>query len=574
MSAYNTLTTTEGDLLLASPDLIPWEEYPRPQLVRNSFLCLNGWWDFREGDGKVEKIRVPFAPESILSGIHRSIQPGTKLYYSRSFTLPEGFRRGRVLLHFGAVDQIALVKLNDITLGEHRGGYGHFSFDVTEYIKDENLLEVTAADPLDGIFPYGKQKLKRGGMWYTPTSGIWQTVWMESTPEVYVRALHTEQTENNCVKITADGVNEGILTLTSPGGEHSFPMKNGEAVISLENSRLWSPEDPYLYHYTLRAGEDEVRSYFACRSLECAVVNGIPRILLNGKPYFFHGLLDQGYFADGGLTPASPVCYINDIAAMKRLGFNMLRKHIKIEPERFYYDCDRMGMIVFQDMVNNGGYSFFRDTALPTLGLKKLPDRWLHRNKKSRAVFLTAMEETVEMLREHPCICYWTIFNEGWGQFCGDELYRKLKALDSTRIIDTASGWFGERESDVESLHVYFKPVKLTKSSPRPVILSEFGGYSLKLPAHSFNREGNYGYRDFTEKEAFEEALVKLYRDEVLPAIRQGLCGAVYTQVSDVEDETNGLLTFDRRICKVSEEAMCEVAKALFKAIDQPHAII
>ena len=394
------------------------------------------------------------------------------LVYRKTFTLPEGFVRDRVLLHFGAVDQCASITLNGAPLGEHRGGYAPFTLDITEHLQLTNTLVVEVTDNLpDKVLPYGKQCEKRGGMWYTPVSGIWQTVWIESVPAEYVHSLRIETGSDHAV-IHADGVTEGVVTVITPEGELRANLHDGVARVDIPAPRLWSPEDPYLYEFTLQTAADTVRSYFALRILDIREINGIPRLCLNGKPYFFHGVLDQGYFSDGIFTPAMPQCYDDDIRAMKELGFNMLRKHIKIEPEYFYYACDKMGMIVFQDMVNNGDYSFLRDTALPTVGLKSLPDRWLHRDPATRQAFITGMEETVRNLYNHPCICCWTIFNEGWGQFDSETMYRRLKELDSSRFIDTASGWFRGAPSDVDSHHVYFKPVKL-KASDKPVFLSE-----------------------------------------------------------------------------------------------------
>jgi beta-galactosidase/beta-glucuronidase len=280
-------------------------------------------------------------------------------------------------------------------------------------------------------------------------------------------------------------------------------------------------------------------------------VDGTPRVLLNGKPYFFNGVLDQGYFSDGIYTPASPKEYENDILAMKSLGFNTLRKHIKVEPEEFYYQCDRIGMVVFQDMVNNGKYSFLRDTALPTIGIKKLPESWIKRTSAQKDAFVEGMRRTVNQLYNHPSVCYYTIFNEGWGQFDSDKMFYLLKELDSSRIIDTNSGWFGGHKSDVESNHIYFKKIKLKKSN-KPLILGEFGGYSYKIKEHSANLKKTYGYKLFDDGEKFEDALISLYENEVISEIENGLCGAIYTQLSDVEDETNGFLTYDRKICKVN----------------------
>ena len=561
---FANLYTPEGENL---PD-IPWNVYPRPQMKRDSFFCLNGEWDISINEGNWEKIIVPFPPESLLSGICRRVGVDPKLYYRKKFSLPDGFSRGRVLLHFGAVDQIARVTLNGCELGEHRGGYTPFSFDVTDVIREENTLEVFVRDQLHAkVLPYGKQCEKRGGMWYTPVTGIWQTVWLESVPENYIKSIKIE-TDESFALISVQGAEEGEVYVSTPDAEISFPLSSGQARVEIESPRLWSPEDPYLYEFTIKAGEDEVRSYFALRTLSVGNVNGVPRLLLNGKPYFFHGLLDQGYFSDGIYMPASPAGFERDITEMKRLGFNMLRKHIKIEPEQFYYDCDRLGMVVFQDMVNNGSYSFLRDTALPTAGLKKLSDKHLHRDKKTRAAFVSSMKETVQLLYNHPCICYWTIFNEGWGQFESEKMYHKLKEMDSSRFIDTASGWFSGAESDVESLHIYFKPVKIGKSE-KPIVLSEFGGYSYKPEGHVFNTEKTYGYRFFREREAFENSLLKLYREEVIPLVKDGLCASVYTQVSDVEDETNGLLSYDRKVCKVSEAPMVEIAKAIYSEIEK-----
>ncbi|MBR6709579.1 MAG: glycoside hydrolase family 2 [Clostridia bacterium] len=556
---------------------VPWQSYPRPQLQRDSFFCLNGRWDIRINGGEREDILVPFPPESLLSGRCRDTGRRPHLQYSRRFALPDGFVRGRVLLHFGAVDQTAQVKLNGVLLGEHRGGYAHFSFDITDCLQADNLLEVEVTDDLaDGVLPYGKQSLRRGGMWYSPISGIWQTVWIESVPVEYVRALRITPVGEG-VTVLVEGVCSGEITVLTPDGTMTVLLEAlpdsvvpaARAVIRPAKPRYWSPDDPYLYRFTLKASEDSVDSYFALRTLSVEHVDGMPRLCLNGHPYFFHGLLDQGYFSDGIFTPASPEGYADDILAMKALGFNTLRKHIKVEPEQFYYDCDRLGMIVFQDMVNNGDYSFLRDTALPTVGIKRMPDRLLHSDRDTRAAFLSAMEETVEQLYNHPSVCYWTIFNEGWGQFDHAAACRRLRELDATRFIDSTSGWFkppiGAGESDVESLHVYFKPVKIrhNRGGDRPVVLSEFGGYAYKPEGHAFNLDKIYGYRILPSSEALTDAVERLYLDEILPAIGRGLCAAIYTQVSDVEDETNGLLSYDRRVTKVDAARMCALAEQL-----------
>ena len=565
------LLTPEGERLKNQPaGFIPWKIYPRPRLKRASFLCLNGEWDLYVGTSeKSEKILVPFPPESILSGIGRTMPKGEKLCYRRSFSLPEGFKKSRTILHFGAVDQTAEVYLNGVFLGMHTGGYSPFSFDITMHLHAENILEVFVTDTLDGILPYGKQREDRGGMWYTPISGIWQTVWIESLPEKYVSGIKIKtDCEKAQISVSVnDGKANGVIIL----GDKEFPLENGKATVIPESPVLWSPENPHLYNITVKVGEDMAESYFALRSLQVLNLDGFPRLCLNGKPYFFHGLLDQGYFSDGIFLPASPEGYERDIMVAKKLGFNMLRKHIKVEPEIFYYYCDRMGMTVFQDMVNNSDYSFIRDTALPTVGIKHLNDKRLHKNEKSRAAFLSGMCDTARQLSFHPSVCYWTIFNEGWGQFDHASAYKRLKRIDDSRFIDSVSGWFTPRKakklkSDLCSFHVYFKPIKLKKAKEKPVVLSEFGGYSYKIEAHSFNLDNNYGYRTFTVGKEFENALEKLYMNEVLPAIeRSGLSAAVYTQLSDVEDETNGLITYDRRSIKVNEKLMKKIGTNLTK---------
>ena len=561
------LLTPEGEALQADPHAIPWNVYPRPQMKRDSFLCLNGDWEVTVNGEAPRAIRVPFCPESILSGMCMPPSASVTMDYFKTFTLPKDFNKGRVILHFGGVDACANIIVNGDRVGFHQGGYEAFSFDITDHLQSENQLTVEVWDNLrTHTLPYGKQRADRGGMWYTPVSGIWQTVWLESVPETYVKSLRID-TDGDTATILAEGATEGTVTVTTPEGDLIFPLAGGKATVTIPSPRYWCPEDPYLYEFTLEAGEDRVSSYFALRTLEIKQVGGIPRLCLNGRPYFLHALLDQGYWSDGIYTPATPDGYEKDILAMKELGFNTLRKHIKVEPEQFYYDCDRLGMLVMQDMVNNGHYSFFRDTALPTVGLKKLKDKSLHRDKATRTAFFKGMEATVNQLRNHPCIVYWTIFNEGWGQFDSQSAFERLKDLDSTRFIDTASGWFKGADSQVDSEHIYFKPVKL-KYSEKPMVLSEFGGYSYKPEGHVANPVNTYGYRFFKERDDFESALVRLYEDEIIPAVGQGLCGAVYTQVSDVEDETNGLLSYDRRVCKVAHPPMKAIAEKLNKAIE------
>ncbi len=549
---------------------VPFSEYPRPQMKRDSYFCLNGSWRFslenKKGRVTLGSILVPFPPESRLSRIERQIKKGDTMIYRRSFSLPDGFQKDRVLLHFGAVDQRTEVFFNGNKAGEHEGGYLPFSFDVTEYLKKGvNEITVKVQDPMDRSLPYGKQTEAPGGMWYTKVSGIWQTVWMESVPKNAIASLRVTPSRDRVTIEVEGGTEEKRLILQEENSAREIPFTGKSCTLSFSQPKNWTPEIPYLYRFTLLSGEDRVESYFALRDITVRESGGRSVLCLNGKPYYFHGLLDQGYFPDGIFLPASPEGFRQDILKMKACGFNMLRKHIKVEPALFYYECDRLGMAVFQDMVNAGEYSFLRDTALPTLGIRSgithsVPE-------KTKKAFLDTALGTLEALYHFPSVLYYTIFNEGWGQFDADRCYQICKEKDPSRIYDATSGWFTQKESDVVSEHIYFKKIKLFAKKGRPLILSEFGGYSLKIPGHCFNEKNTYGYRFFTDKKAFQKALFDLYEKEVLPCIEnEGLCATVLTQVSDVEDETNGLLTYDRVILKVDEAPMRRLAKRLQEA--------
>ena len=559
---YTSLTT---EYMSEMDRTTPWADYPRPSMVRESYLCLNGEWDFAANESDEcmeynEKILVPFPPESPASGIERNMTDTTVLHYRRKFSLPEGFNKGRILLHFGAVDNICDVYVNGSHTAYHDGGYLPFKADITDLLIDgENEIYVRVRDDLSGLYPYGKQKRDRGGMWYTPISGIWQTVWIESAPKKYISSIRITPSAND-VKIKVEG-GDFKKTITLESGA-TYEFEGNEITISPIDKHLWSPEDPYLYNFTLESGEDKIESYFALREVGIKKVKGIQRITLNGKPYLFNGLLDQGYYPDGIFLPATSRGYEDDIVRMKALGFNMLRKHIKVEPEIFYHLCDKLGMIVFQDMVNNSDYSFFIDTALPTIGLKRLPILFRHKDKKEREIFTRDMLGTIDHLHFFPSVMYYTVFNEGWGQFCADKMYLKAKEYDPTRIYDATSGWFWRTKSDVDSHHVYFKKVK-QKGKKWPLVISEFGGFAYRVEGHLFG-EGNYGYNTYESQEEFEKTFDRLYVEEIKPLIKSGICALVYTQVSDVEDETNGLLTYDRRICKLSVDRTRAIMQSLY----------
>ena len=546
-----------------------WNEYPRPSFKRESYLCLNGEWELSAQkcgkETRLGKINVPFAPETRLSGINREKQDGENYIYRRTFELEDGFVKGKILLHFGAVDQICRVFVNGKAIGDHVGGYLPFSFDITDYIVDgKNQLKVVVIDDLDIELAYGKQRKDRGGMWYTPISGIWQTVWCESVPKDYIKGIRITPALDSVHIDVCAGDGEKVLTL----GEKEYKFDGNSVDIKVENPINWTPDNPHLYDFTLCYGEDKIESYFALRTVSIEEKNGKSFICLNKKPILCHGLLDQGYYSDGIYLPATPKGYEFDVLEMKKLGFNMLRKHIKIEPQLFYYYCDKYGMLVFQDMVNSGKYNFFIDTALPTVGFKRGTTHKV--SEKRREAFEKDSRATIDLLYNHPSVIYYTIFNEGWGQFDADENYLALKKYDPTRVYDATSGWFWEKHSDVHSEHIYMRPLKLRAREGRPLVLSEFGGYCWKEMGHSFNMSNTYSYKDFKSVEDFEKAFVSLYDNQVIPYIKkEGLCALVYTQVSDVEDETNGLLTYDRQVLKVDANRVKAMSERLYKAFEE-----
>ncbi len=566
-------------------------EYPRPQLRRENYTILNGYWDYSITEKPIKpeqfdgKILVPFSPESALSGVKRQLKPGEYLWYERKLTMNGIYPGMRCILHFGAVDQGCIIWLNDYEVAEHLGGYLPFEVDITKDIREgENTLTLMVTDESDSSYhSRGKQKLRRGGMWYTAQSGIWQTVWYEWVPERYITSI----------KITPDVVKSEVtiqiyqnkrypddlqyMTYSELHGMEDsrkelyqvLLIEDGKMkelvgsyqpniTIPIENCRYWSPGDPFLYDLVITAGDDQVESYFAMRSFEVKKdEKGIRRIFLNQKPYFQNGLLDQGYWPDGLYTAPSDEAMIFDILEAKRLGFNMLRKHIKVEPLRWYYHCDRLGMIVWQDMVNGGGeYNQLLVGYLPTFLpciLLRLKDNhyklFARENPEGRREWSMECRETVELLYNSPCIACWVAFNEAWGQFDSKEAYKLIRELDATRLIDHASGWYDQHIGDFESIHNYFHPLKV-KVKKRAVVFSEFGGYACYIPGHSFSL-GVFGYRIFFQPKDLNEAFQKLYREEIKKLWEKGLSAAVYTQLSDVEDEVNGLITYDRKICKV-----------------------
>jgi hypothetical protein len=555
----------------------PLPEYPRPQFRRESFLNLNGVWRCAirpDGEAPVEwdgEIVVPFSPESILSGVERQLKPEEALWYRRSFALPDGFGRGRTILHFGAADQTAEIWVNGSPVGSHAGGYLPFSFDISGALRDgENVLTVKVRDWTDGsVHAYGKQKYDRGGIWYTAQSGIWQTVWIESVPETYLAGLDVvPDFDAGTVRLRAEtNVPAAPIEATVfEAGRHAAAGTfgpDGRCELDIPDFRPWSPEDPFLYDLEIRVGEDRVQSYFGMRKFGTVIRSGRRVLALNGKPIFMNGVLDQGYWSDGLYTPPSDEAMVFDIESMKRCGFNTLRKHIKIEPLRWYYHCDRLGMIVWQDLVSGGSpFKPFYTQVLPFLGihLKDTPSAKFGRAEAApRAQFERDAAATVAHLRNCVGLALWVPFNEGWGQFDSLRLAERVRELDPTRPVDHASGWYDQGGGDLKSRHVYYRPVRLKNDGRRVLALTEFGGYSLAVDGHHAARR-EFGYRMYQDAAAWMEAYRRLYEAEILPLIEEeGLSAAIYTQLSDVEDELNGLLTFDRRVLKADETVLREL---------------
>ena len=555
-------------------------EYPRPQMRRNSYLNLNGRWEYAITDSDESPPRwdgtilVPFSPESALSGVGRSLQPGQTLWYRREVIVPQGFipADGRLLLHFGAVDQEAAVYWNGRLLGRHMGGYNAFTLDATDALGPRNSLVVRVHDDTDASFhSRGKQKTRRGGIWYTPQSGIWQTVWMEAVPRHYIEGLRIVPLfDQSAVEVMVRCSQPLQCEATVDG--RTVPFTSGEpARIPMPDFRAWSPEDPYLYDLSVTLGEDRVESYFGMRKMEVrADRGGVKRLFLNGEPYFQSGLLDQGYWPDGLYTAPSDEALIYDIQTAKAMGFNLLRKHIKVEPMRWYYHCDRLGMLVWQDMPSGGGKYRFSTITLPLVtGIHRRDNHYrafARASSQGRGEYMDELEEMVGQLFNAPSVVLWVPFNEGWGQFDSTLVMERLHALDPTRPVDPASGWHDQGAGELRSLHVYFKPFRFRRDRRgRALALSEFGGYNLRVDGHCFNQK-DYGYRRLPDAAALWRDFSRLYEREVLPAVPRGLCASVYTQLSDVEDELNGLMTYDRRVVKLDADEVRELNERLKEA--------
>ncbi|MEN6338709.1 MAG: glycoside hydrolase family 2 TIM barrel-domain containing protein [Clostridiaceae bacterium] len=557
---------TKWGKALDATNILP--EYPRPQFQRQNCQILNGAWEYaftalgaQTPPPRFEgTILVPFSPESELSGVKRTLKPNECLWYRRYVETPAGFDPNQedLILHFGAVDQFAELRVNGMSVLNHAGGYLPFSAVVSEFFAQGGVAEVVVRvrDETDtSCWSRGKQSSAPGGIWYTPQSGIWQTVWMERVPKRRVDSLAiTPLFDESAVE---------FLILTNCGGAGSIrigmsetPFTDGIPVkIPMPEFAPWSPEHPMLYDCSITMERDRVESYFGMRKFAVEKdADGKPRLFLNNKPYFHNGVLDQGYWPDGLYTAPSDEAMVYDISLMKSMGFNMLRKHIKIEPLRWYYHCDRLGMLVWQDMVNGGGkYGTFAIASPLVLG-NSHPDSdyafFAREEVRGREAYARELRETVRHLYNVPSLAMWVPFNEGWGQFDANRAVDEIRALDKTRTVDHASGWHDQKGGDVKSLHVYYKPYRFAPDPVgRAVVLSEFGGYSHHIPEHSFCKK-EFGYKRCKTPEALMKDYERLYEREVISAKVKGLSAAVYTQLSDVEQETNGFVTYDREVVK------------------------
>ena len=578
----------------------PLAEYPRPAMRRDSCEILNGPWQYAitqtaEYPAAWQgSILVPYSPEAPASGVGRTLQPGQWLHYHRLFASPAG-EGGRVLLHFGAVDYACAVQVNGHLAGGHRGGYWPFTLDITDLLNGtgRNSLWVAVQDPTGhGTQARGKQTLKPGGMFYPAQSGIWQTVWLERVPDNYIQTLtvtpdYDARTVTVRVHTAKPGgavnlwamVRAGGVTIAEDWGSDEADQ-DGEVTLNIPEEHFfpWSPDTPFLYDLTVgtnqgeEAGFDTVHSYFALRKWSCAPdAHGVLRFCLNGKPILLNGLLDQGYWPEGLYTPPSDAAVERELSEVKALGFNLLRKHAKIEPQRWYYHCDRLGLIVWQDIVNGGStYNLWFVTYLTNVLqplLRRFPDgkacrRLLSRAKPvSREEYAHELADTVQALRCHPCIACWVPFNEGWGQFDAGKAVQALRTLDGTRLVDEASGWFDQGGGDVHSLHNYFYPLRI-RPQKRTVALSEYGGIAWPMPGHEPPHK-TYGYGTAKDRQELTARYKKLQLKTVLPQLEKGLSALVYTQLTDVEDEVNGLFTYDRAAVKPDANAVRSVNAAL-----------
>ena len=548
---------------------IPLSEYPRPQFKRDSYICLNGNWEYAiKKDPEIPTsfdgiIVVPYSPETDKSGVNQVVMPDDYLFYHRFIEIPKDFIKDKVILHFGAVDQIAELFINGQFVMKHVGGFLPFSCDIKPYLNDNEAdIILRVQDTTNSSYhSSGKQSLNPGGIWYKPQSGIYMPVWMESVKYGYIEKIKiTPDIDKNLVKLQF--ISDEKTAKVELNGQIYDVKTNEENIINIMWVKLWTPENPYLYHFKIYNSVDEVESYFAMRKISLIKnEKGQFVIALNNQNYFMKGVLDQGYYQEGLLTPNSDQDYINDINLIKSLGFNVSRKHIKIESLRWYYHCDRLGLLVWQDFVNGCTKYDFWLNQVPLFVRYKISDKkyrkFFRENEEGRKEAYQEFLDTIDLLYNSPCIVLWTIFNEAWGQFDAKEIYEKLKAIDNTRLYDHASGWHDQGSSDVKSMHIYKWRVKVpskNKIKNRAFVCSECGAYILDKHLKEAKKKEGFIYLLFNNKEDFQKEYVRFITQEIIPAKRAGMSAFIYTQLSDVEEEMNGFVSYDRKEIKVDPE--------------------
>lgn len=563
----------------------PLPEYPRPQMQRDSYQNINGNWQYQitERNGDTNKdgwknITVPFALGSRLSGTSEQLEPGKAVWYRRQFSYrPNQFR---TWLNFEAVDNECVVFVNGMKVGEHKGGYSPFSFDITEYVKYQNAIMVKVTDDSEqGKYAFGKQMTNHSGMWYTPSSGIWGSVWLEDIGPHGIHDLKiTPDYDQSCVYVNAVGdFAQAVVTVSKNGHViHSGITNDGRYTVPLKDFHPWTTEDPYLYDLFVSTDDDVVRSYFGMRDFSSGYdADGIMRFCLNHQPLFLSGLLDQGYSCDGLMTYPSEEAMVEELQTIKDMGFNMLRKHVKVENRRWYSLCDHLGILVMQDMPSGGFSEFDAKTlaVLPSIGIKHRKDDGtdakLQRTGASKSIYEEELRAMLDELYNVTSIFAWVPFNEGWGQYDSEQITRRIQQFDHTRLVDSASGWFDQGCGDFHSVHNYFFPLHVSqKDSKRIFLLSEFGGYAYLEWGHCLC-DKLYGYKKFKDKKVLNDAFFDLYEKTIFNNIRKGLSGCIYTQVSDIEDECNGLYTYDRKVLKIDPRRMKKMNERLYRRVNK-----
>ena len=560
-------------------------EYPRPIMERSDWKNLNGLWKYaitKKGDPTPAAyqgdILVPFAVESSLSGVGKMINEKEELWYQRTFDVPSAWRGKQILLHFGAVDWKAEVWVNDVKVGEHTGGFTPFYFDITSVLnKGNNDLVVKVWDPSDrGEQPRGKQIANPHGIWYTPVTGIWQTVWLEPVATQYITNLKTTpDIDNNSVKVevaanttSADKVEVKVFdgkNLVAKGAAlNGVPVE----LAMPANAKLWSPDSPFLYNmevtlYKDGKAIDQVKSYTAMRKFSIRKgQNGITRLQLNNKDYFQFGPLDQGWWPDGLYTAPTDEALVYDLKKTKDFGYNMVRKHVKVEPARWYTHCDQLGLIVWQDMPNGGpspqwqARNYFNGTEVI-------------RSAASEANYRKEWKEIIDCLYSYPSIAVWVPFNEAWGQFKTPEIVAWTKEYDPSRLVNPASGGNHYTCGDILDLHHYPGPNMFLYDPRRATVLGEYGGIGLVVEGNTWvNDKKNWGYVKFNTSDEVTNEYIK-YGKHLLELIRKGFSAAVYTQTTDVEGEINGLMTYDRKVIKMNEAKVREINQQICNSLNK-----